>query len=256
MAFRSERSFPDFRIRSWHLRGLRDASPRINFGSPLIANRLFFTGGVEYNVTKTPVRTLPFPFNESKTESVNSISQFDYFLSANHFMTGTLQVTPQHTNFVDPQFFSPQPVIPSFRAFNRACILIDQASIGKGLLESTLGAQAFDARVGSQGSTEMTLTPTGFFGNYFSTQSRNSGSIEWLETFSRSLSQSGSVHNLKFGSTIALTSSRGLFAARADRHSGCRGTTASAHRFQWRRAVPPIRPRGGDFCAGSLEGSP
>ena len=53
--------FPDFRIRSWRLRGLRDASPRINFGGPLIANKLYFTEGVEYNLVKTPVRTLPFP---------------------------------------------------------------------------------------------------------------------------------------------------------------------------------------------------
>ena len=60
--------FPDFRIRSWKLRGLRDASPGISFSGPLIANKLYLSQGAEYNIAKTAVRTLPFPFNESKTE--------------------------------------------------------------------------------------------------------------------------------------------------------------------------------------------
>ena len=60
--------FPDFRIRSWKLRGLRDASPRISFSGPLIANKLYLSQGAEDNIAKTAVRTLPFPFNESKTE--------------------------------------------------------------------------------------------------------------------------------------------------------------------------------------------
>ena len=66
--------FPDFRIRSWRLRGLRDASPRINFSGPLIANKLYFSEGLVYNIAKTPVRTplssalgknRPFPLTKS-----------------------------------------------------------------------------------------------------------------------------------------------------------------------------------------------
>ncbi len=33
--------FPDFRIRSWHMRGIRDVSPRFVLGGPLLRNRLF-----------------------------------------------------------------------------------------------------------------------------------------------------------------------------------------------------------------------
>jgi hypothetical protein len=35
--------FPDFYIRSYHLRGLRDATPRINVEGPLIARKLYFS---------------------------------------------------------------------------------------------------------------------------------------------------------------------------------------------------------------------
>src|ERR1700676_5606878 len=142
--------FPDFRIRSWRLRGLRDASPRINFSGPLIANKLYISEGLEYSIAKTPVRTLPFPNNDSKTESVNSFSQLDYIVSANQLVTGTVHLTPRHTNFVDPQFFSPQPTTPNFRGFDRAWTLIDHKAAHGWLIDSTLGYQAFDALVGSQ----------------------------------------------------------------------------------------------------------
>src|SRR6202011_3963035 len=196
-------------IRSWRLHGLRDASPRINFSGPLRSNKLYFSEGLEYSGWKTPVRTLPFPFNESKTESVNSFSQLDYIVSDKHFVTGTFHITPRHTNFVDPQFFSSQPTTPNFRGFDRAWTLIDHKAVGGWLIDSTLGFQAFDARVGSQGDAAMVLTPTGNLGNYYSTQERDSGRIEWLENVTRSITSGGSTHNLKFGSTVARTSNSG-----------------------------------------------
>ena len=46
---------PDFRIRSGHLEGLRDASPRLNVSGPLIRNRLFLAEGSEYLINKAEV---------------------------------------------------------------------------------------------------------------------------------------------------------------------------------------------------------
>jgi len=94
---------PGVRIFSWHLRGfvippssyLRRTPPE---------NRLYFHEGLEYALYKTPVRTLPFPYNISKSESVNSFSQFDYVFSTTHFLTGTYHLAPQHTNFVNLGF--------------------------------------------------------------------------------------------------------------------------------------------------------
>src|SRR6266852_4250453 len=69
---------PDFRIRSGHLQGLRDASPRVNVSGPIIANRLYFLEGGEYLLNKQAVRTLPFPFNEQRSEAINSFTQMDF----------------------------------------------------------------------------------------------------------------------------------------------------------------------------------
>ena len=41
--------FPDFRIRSWHMRGINDVSPRGVLGGPLLHNRLFLNTALQYN---------------------------------------------------------------------------------------------------------------------------------------------------------------------------------------------------------------
>jgi hypothetical protein len=201
--------FPEFRIRSGHLRGLRNASPRVNFGGPILGNRVYFAEGFEYRVDKNPVRTLYFPDNESKTESFNSFSQLDYIISSKHFLTGTVQIAPQNTDFANLSYFSPQPVSPSFRASEKLFTLTDHFALGATLLNSTLSIQRFRATVGAQGEGNMVLTPAGDLGNYFQRESRHETRIEWLESASRTLSNGVGVSDLKFGLSVAGTSNFG-----------------------------------------------
>jgi hypothetical protein len=201
--------FPEFRIRSGHLSGLRNASPRVNFGGPILGNRLYLAEGFEYRVDKNPVRTLYFPYNESKTESFNSFSQLDYVISSKHFLTGTVQVAPQNTDFANLSYFSPQPVSPSFRASEMLFTLTDHFAFGATLLNSTLSIQRFRTAVGAQGNANMVLTPTGDLGNYFRRESRNESRVEWLENAGRTLTNGLGVSDLKFGLSAARTGSFG-----------------------------------------------
>src|SRR5262249_31224555 len=192
--------FPDFRVRSGHIRGLRDTTPRVGFSGPLIPNKLFLSESGQYWLEKKQTRTLSFPHNESKGESVNSFTQFDYILSPGHFVTASVHLAPNHVNFVDPQFFNPQPVTPSLRSLERAVSFSDHATIGKGLLDSSISQQGFNSRIGAQGEAGMVLTPTGNLGNYYARRTRDGSRTEWLETFSI---HKGSAHALKFGSAVA-----------------------------------------------------
>jgi len=201
--------FPEFRIRSGQLRGLRNASPRVNFGGPILGNRLYFAEGFEYRVDKVPVRTLYFPYNESKTESINSFSQFDYIISPKHLVTGTTQVAPQSTDFANLSYFSPQPVSPSFRASEELFALTDHLALGATLLNSTLSIQRFRTTVGAQGDAHMVLTPSGDLGNYFHRESRQESRAEWLESAGRTLTNGIGVSDLKFGLSVACTRSMG-----------------------------------------------
>jgi carboxypeptidase family protein/TonB-dependent receptor-like protein len=205
---------PEWRIRSGHLRGTREASPRLTFNGPLIPGKLYFSEGLEYDLQKRADKTLPFPFNETIQSSTNSFTQLDYILSPLSTLTGTFHVAPRQMEFVNLNFFNPQPVTPTFSAHDYTGTLIHRWTIGSNLLESTLAAKRFTGNVWGQGTEEMILTPTGNQGNYFSEQNRRASRLEWLETYSLAPIQFYGSHNLKLGSTIAHTGNRGDFIAR------------------------------------------
>jgi len=205
---------PEFRIFSGHLRGLREASPRVTFNGPLIANKFYFSEGLEYDLQKRPDRTLPFPFNESKQESVNSFTQLDYIFSARNTISGTFHLAPRQMEFVNLDFFNPQRVTPTFNAHDYTGTAIDRWTIGNSLLESALAIKSFTGNVWGQGTQDMVLTPTGNRGNYFNQQHRRASRAEWIETYSLSPLDLYGAHNLKFGSSVTRTDNRGNFIAR------------------------------------------
>jgi hypothetical protein len=205
---------PEFRIRSGHLRGLREASPRVTFNGPIIADKFYFSEGLEYDLQKRPDRTLPFPFNESKQSSVNSFTQLDYVLSPVNTLTGTFHVAPRQMEFVNLNFFNPQPVTPTFSAHDYTGTLIDRWTIGNNLLESTFAIKRFSGNVWGQGDQDMILAPAANSGNYFSQQNRRASRAEWLETYSLSPISFYGSHNLKFGTSVAHTGNRGDVVAR------------------------------------------
>ncbi|HWX39987.1 MAG TPA: TonB-dependent receptor [Blastocatellia bacterium] len=205
---------PEFRIFAGQLRGLRYATPRVVFNGPLIADRLYFSEGLEYFLKKTPVKTLAFPFNESKQESVNSFTQLDYILSPKNTITGTVHVAPWRANFVNLDFYNPQPVTPAFRATDYTGAVTDRLTINNSLLESSLAIKRFGGDVWAQGLADMVLTPVGNLGNYFSQQNRRASRLEWLETYSMAPIELSGSHNLKFGVAISHTNNHGEFTAR------------------------------------------
>jgi hypothetical protein len=85
---------PEFRIRSGHLRGLKSATPRLSFGGPIVPERVSFSEGLEFVDNKTEIRTLPFPFNETKTTSVNSFTQADFTLTPRQTLTTSFHAAP------------------------------------------------------------------------------------------------------------------------------------------------------------------
>ncbi|MDQ3013623.1 MAG: carboxypeptidase regulatory-like domain-containing protein, partial [Acidobacteriota bacterium] len=105
---------PEFRFLNGHLRGLRDATPRIVFNGPLIKERLFISQGTEYAIRKRAVQTLEYPNKESIEESVNSFTQLDYILSGRHTLTATFHLAPRKEKFVNLDFFNRRPVTPNF----------------------------------------------------------------------------------------------------------------------------------------------
>src|SRR5258708_11409087 len=62
--------FPDFRIRSYHMRRIRNETPRGVLGGPLIHQRIYVNTALQFFYQKEPSRTLPFPHNDSPIQSL------------------------------------------------------------------------------------------------------------------------------------------------------------------------------------------
>jgi Carboxypeptidase regulatory-like domain len=194
---------PDFRIRSWRMQGIRDATPRLNFEGPLIKGKLYFSEGFEYELKKVSVITLPFPENQKKTEGFNSFSQFDYIASATHMMTASMHFASERLNAPNMDFFNPLGTTPDANQQNITVTLGDKRTIHHAdLLENTISFTDFTAATWPLGEKGLTLTPVGNTGNYFSQQNREAARGDWLATYSlHPLSAFGS-HNLKAGSYV------------------------------------------------------
>ncbi|MBZ5586393.1 MAG: hypothetical protein LAQ30_30240, partial [Acidobacteriia bacterium] len=207
--------FPEFFIRSWQLRGLRDATPRLNFEGPLIAGKLYFSEGFEYEVRKTPVFTLPFPDNLKRKQGFNSFAQFDWIASEKQMVTATVHVAPQRLGYVNMNYYNPQPTAPDAGTHNYTATIADRLTVGSGgLFENTFSATRFDARVWGQGSQDLSLTPLGNTGNYFAEQDRNAAREGWLSAYSSAPVHRLGTHNFKIGAYLAHSSDDGQLTAR------------------------------------------
>jgi len=204
---------PEFRIRSLHLRGLRAMSPRLHLDGPVVRNKLYFSQSTEYTLSKNAVRTLPFPFNESKRTSLNAFSQLDYLFSARHTLTTSFHLAPSTDRFVGLDFFNPQPVTPNIESHDSTISVIDRLNFKLGVLQSIVTIRPSRVGVSGQGYTEMILSPVGNRGNYFSRQVRSASRTEWQEILSPPAIHKGGAHNLQLGMSLARSSSLGGISA-------------------------------------------
>ena len=169
--------FPEFFIRSWRLRGLRDATPRLNFEGPLIPGKLYFAEGLEYEVRKTPVFTLPFPNNLKSKQGINSFAQFDWVASEKNLVTLTVHAAPQRLGHVNMDYYNPQQTTPDASTHNYTATLGDRLTLGGGLLDTTLSFTKFEAEVWSLGQEDLTMAPQGNTGDYFAAQNRTASRL-------------------------------------------------------------------------------
>jgi hypothetical protein len=206
---------PELRIRSGHIRGIRGFTPRLSGGGPVLKNRLWFVGAIEFALRKRPVYPLPFPYNEEKSQSVNAHVQLDWAKSDKHWITFTGHGVPQKANFVGLGFYTPQPAAPSFGGHEFRASLSDRWSVGGGLLESTISGGRVEGRTGAQGNQPLQLLPDTSAGNYFLRQARRAERVQWIETFSAAPRMWHGTHHIRLGGNLTHTRTRGSAAGTA-----------------------------------------
>src|ERR1039457_4258216 len=203
--------FPDFRIRSAHMEGIVDASPRFNLSGPLVKDKLYFVEGFQYLFNNQEVMTLPYPQNLTRSSAYNSFTQLDAILSARQTLTASFHFAPHSLQYAGLDYFNPQPVTPDANFHESTATLTHRWQIGDGLLQTTFSGTGVSSAVSPQGNANMVLTPLGNQGNYFSYNSRSATRFAWMEQWTpRTLHFHGD-HIFQIGSVIGHSENEGHF---------------------------------------------
>jgi hypothetical protein len=235
---------PEFRIRSWHMRGLRTATPRLNFEGPMIARKLYLSEGFEYEIRKTAVYTLPFPRNQQLQQGVNSFTQIDWIASERNLVTGTVHIAPQRLGHVNLNFFNPESTTPDASMHNYTGTVTDRLTLFGGLLESTFSTTRFDASVWPHGTGGLILNPVVNAGTYFAQQSREADRYSGRATYGFAPLHRWGIHNFKLG----------IYAAASDETGAVTNYPVDIRDYQGARIERITFPRNGrQFDVDDLE---
>ena len=175
---------PSLRGENGHLVGIGAFTPRLLFGGPLIKGKLNFTEELTYEVRNQAVRGLSWPFNETKTRSVTSFTQFQFMLSPRHLLDVNLNVFPVRRQFADINALVPQTASSNYGQNGASVAISDSYQLSSGgLLNTVLRYTRFDSHAHGQGYEDMLVTPEGWGGNFFNAWSRNANAWEIRPAF-------------------------------------------------------------------------
>jgi hypothetical protein len=195
--------FPEFRIRSWQLRGLKTATPRLNFEGPILPGKLYLAEGFEYEIRKTAVYTLPFPRNQKLQEGLNSFTQLDWVATSQQLLTATFHLVPQRLGHVNMNYLNPEETTPDASTHNYTGTVAHRMTLGQSLLESTFSVTSFDVAVWGRGDANLEIAPGGNSGNYFAQKQRNAIRQSGLSVFSFAPLNRLGIHHFKIGLYVA-----------------------------------------------------
>jgi hypothetical protein len=170
---------PSFRGKDGHLIGLLNMTPGVEFGGPLIKNKLNFSETMTYEYRKDPVHGLSWPVDETMTYSLDSFSEFQWTFSKKHLLNVNVNVFPATILYANINTLIPQTASANYRRRGLSLGISDIFQFDSGILLTTaVQATNFYTYERGQGSADMTINPEGWGGNYFNTFSRNANQLQ------------------------------------------------------------------------------
>ena len=206
---------PSFRGKNDHLIGLLNMTPGLEFGGPLLKNKLSFTENMTYEFRKDPVHGLSWPLNETVTYSLVSFTNFQYTFSPKHLLNVNINVFPSTILYANIDSLIPQSASADFRRRGASVGFSDAYQFDSGLVLTTVVRYTnFFTSEHGQGLADMTINPEGWGGNYFNTFSRNANQLEALPILQLPEKSWHGSHQIQFGTDILYRSFTGSSVSR------------------------------------------
>ena len=206
---------PSFRGKNDHLIGLLNMTPGVEFGGPIIKNKLNFSEIMTYEFRKDPVHGLTWPLNETVTYSLVSFTEFQWTFSPKHILNVNVNVFPSTILFANIDALIPQTASANFRRRGMSMGISDAYQFDSGMILTTAVRYTnFYTSERGQGSLDMTINPEGWGGNYFNTFSRNANQVEVLPILQLPAKSWLGSHQLQFGTDVLYRSFTGSSVSR------------------------------------------
>lgn len=191
--------------------GLAAALPSVYMSAPLIKHKLYLSEVFQYDMKKTTVEGLPWPYDISKRQGFNSFTTFEAILTPNHVMMVTVNAFPLRQQHLDINALIPQPASNDLNQSGVAVGVNDRYQLGSGGI-FTLVAQymRFDSNAHGQGSADMIITPEGYGGNYFNWWTRRAKELQIVPSFQFPKKHWHGEHEIRVGADADFRSFYGL----------------------------------------------
>jgi hypothetical protein len=111
----AQSSFPRLRRRGGKWAGIEAFTPRLAFSGPLKRNKLWFMQSFEYRFVRTPVESLLPDSRDTSLESLDSVTQVDWYINTSNHLTSTFSLFPEKLRYVGLNTFNPQEVTPNYK---------------------------------------------------------------------------------------------------------------------------------------------
>lgn len=191
---------PRLRDRDGIIAGIGAATPRFTFTGPIVKNRVAITQSFEYRFVRTPVNSLPPLERDTKLESFDSYTQFDFVLTPKQTATVSFAIYPQRLDYLGLNTFTTQASTPDFHQRGFQAYLQHRYLVGAaGLLTFQFSYKRFDADITPQGDDPYRLMLETTEGGFFNRQARRSSRTSWEETYRFAPWQFAGLHQFTVG---------------------------------------------------------
>ncbi len=198
--FSFQNFIPRLRDRDGTIAGIGAATPRMTVTAPIVKDRIAITQSFEYRYVRTPVNSLPALQRDTKLESFDSYTQFDFILSPKQTATASFALYPQKLDFLGLNTFTPQPSTPDFHQRGFQAYLQHRYILGdKGLLTSQFSYKRFDADITAQSDDPYRLLLETTEGGFFNRQARRTSRTSLQENYQFAPKQFAGSHTFTVG---------------------------------------------------------
>ena len=194
--------------------GILAWKPSLEFGGPVVKDRVFLEQTGQYYYQTTDINSRPE--NELRTTNwVSSLTRIDANVSEGESLVVSVGFVPGSVSNATLGTFTPPPATADIDNRFSHAMMTERAQIGsQTFLESMLAFHTFDTSVEGKGAATMQLLPDTTLGNFFNRQDRRTTSFQWVETVSGSRKGPLGVHALKAGIDLLHTGYEGTSASR------------------------------------------